>query len=86
MVNIPLFKAAKTNSELISTAEAFNVWNVLRSRYMSIETYQTFINLIHDRDFTALLYLHLNNFNTQIKILENRGADFKIKLPPKSPN
>ncbi len=50
-----IFKKNQTNNEKISSAEAYNIWNTLRVRYNSIETYQIFSNFIHDKDLDIII-------------------------------
>lgn len=80
-MQIPIFKSVKTGTERINTMEAFNIWNTLRSRYISIETFQFFSNLIHDRDFKLLAGNHLNDFQSQVKVLEKLADTLKVKVP-----
>jgi len=82
---ISLFKKAATGSERISAVEAFNIWSMLRDRYISIETYQLFINLVHDRDFVLLLNNHLSSFKKQIKELEKLSDEYKVKVTARPP-
>jgi hypothetical protein len=69
--DISLFKKSATDSERISAVEAFNLWDMLQARYISIETYQLYINFVHDRDFVLLLKNHLKSFQKQAKKLGN---------------
>ncbi len=39
-MDISLFKKSPTGAERLSAVEGFNLWDMLRARYISIETYQ----------------------------------------------
>ncbi|MEJ6950355.1 DUF3231 family protein [Natronospora cellulosivora (SeqCode)] len=80
-----IFKKNQTNTEKISAAEAYNIWNTLRVRYNSIETYQIFINFIHDKDLDIITKNHKEVFEKQTKILENKSKKYNIKLPSRPP-
>ncbi len=80
-----IFKKNQTNTEKISAAEAYNIWNTLRVRYNSIETYQIFINFIHDKDLDILMKNHKGVFKKQAKILEEKSKKYNIKLPSRPP-
>ncbi|MTI59764.1 MAG: DUF3231 family protein [Firmicutes bacterium] len=83
--DISLFKKSATGSERVSAVETFNVWSMLRDRYISIETYQLFINLVHDRDFVLLLNNHLKSFKKQINELETLSKKHKVKVTARPP-
>lgn len=85
MVNITLFKNSQDQTEQLSTIEAFNIWNILRSRYISIETYQFFRNFIHDSDFTLMVNNHLKDFQSQTATLEALGKYYKVQVPTRPP-
>ncbi|GAB6137699.1 DUF3231 family protein [Halanaerobaculum tunisiense] len=80
-----LFKKNITVEDEASTIEAHNLWNSLRSRYISIETYKFYRNFVHDRDFDLLLDDHIENFQEQINILEKTAEKLKVKVPSKPP-
>ncbi|MFW6006878.1 MAG: DUF3231 family protein [Halanaerobiales bacterium] len=80
-----LAKKNITNTEELSIAEAYNVFDALRSRYVSLETHQIFINFIHDRDFELLLNNHIQKYKNQVKILEKLSENFNIPVPSKPP-
>ncbi|KUO66306.1 MAG: hypothetical protein APF84_17905 [Gracilibacter sp. BRH_c7a] len=60
---------------------AYNIWNTLRARYGSIETFQMYKNFIHDRDFDLLLNQFLSTFLKEVKILEEEAARYSVTLP-----
>lgn len=80
-----LFKKNITVDEELSTIEAYNLWNALKTRYTSLETYKLFRNFVHDRDFDLLLDQHLEHFQEQIDILEDIAKKLKVKVPSQPP-
>ncbi|ACB84347.1 DUF3231 family protein [Natranaerobius thermophilus] len=83
--NASIFKKSLTAEQELSSMEAFNIWNSLRARYLSFETYQLFRNFVHDREFDLLLSQHQKHFQKQIKILESEASKFKVKVPDRPP-
>jgi len=82
---ISIFKKAKGDQEHIDIQEAFNIYNLLRARYVSIQTVQLFKNFVHDRDWEMILDGFLKHFGKQIVILEGLGDKFRIIMPSKPP-
>ncbi|EEG76397.1 DUF3231 family protein [Dethiobacter alkaliphilus] len=80
---ISIFK--KGDKEKIDIQEVFNIWNVLRARYYSMETVKFFMNFVHDREFDLVLNRLLNHYETQALILEQEGKKFKIEVPKRPP-
>lgn len=80
-----IFKKNQSNTEKISSVEAYNIWNTLRVRYNSIETYQIYINFIHDKDFDIMLNNHKQVFEKEVSILEQKSKHYNIKLPSRPP-
>lgn len=76
---VSIFK--KTSHEVVDIITAFNLWNTLRARYGSIETFQMFRNFIHDRDFDLLLGQFLSTFLKESKILEEQASRYAVTLP-----
>lgn len=84
-MSISIFKRPRGGKEQIDIQEAFNIWNLLRARYLSARTVQLFNNFVHDRDLSIILNTLLNHFQEQITILENHGKKFQINLPKRPP-
>lgn len=80
-----LFKKNITVEDELSSIEAYNIWNTLKTRYISLETYQLFRNFVHDRDFDLLLKQHIEHFQEQINILEDLAEKLKVKAPTQPP-
>jgi hypothetical protein len=84
-MSISIFKRPRGGKEQIDIQEAFNIWNLLKARYLSAQTVQLFNNFVHDRDLSIVLNTLLDHFKEQITILENYGKKFHITLPKRPP-
>lgn len=80
-MDISIFKKSTANVEQIDVQSAFNLWNLLRARYNSIEAVQMMRNFVHDRDFGIVLEMLLKDFQTQTEQLEKEAKQFRIKVP-----
>ena len=80
-----IFKRARGGKEQIDIQEAFNIFNLLRARYVSSQTVQIFKNFVHDRDWVIVLEGFLKHFEKQIVVLEEEGKRFQIIMPSKPP-
>ena len=84
-MHISVFKRARGGKEQIDIQEAYNIWNWLRIRYNSLETFQFYGNLVHDRDFSLILDRLLEDTKKHMKAMEEEGKNFKIPVPDKPP-
>ena len=84
-MHISAFKRARGGKEQLDIQEAYNIWNWLRIRYNSLETFQFYANLVHDRDFSLLLDRLLEDTKKHMKVMEEEGKNFKIPVPDKPP-
>ena len=71
--------------ESLDIQEAFNIYNLLRARYVSAQTVQLFENFVHDTDWEIILSRFLKNFQNQIKNLEQLGEKYRIVMPNRPP-
>ena len=76
-----LSKDLKSEKEQISSNETFHIWNSLRIRYISIETYQLYKNFIHDKDLGVFSNKHLEQFKHEAEQLENLTNNYQVKAP-----
>lgn len=76
-----LFKNLNSEKEQISSNETFHIWNTLRVRYISTETYNLYKNFIHDKDLGMIINDHLEQFNQEIEQLENLTNNYQVKAP-----
>jgi hypothetical protein len=82
---ISLIKKGKKKEETIDIQEAFNIYNLLRARYVSTQTVQLFKNFVHDVGWEVILNKFQKNFERQIKKLEELGENFRIIMPNRPP-
>ncbi len=82
---ISIFKKAKQQNERLDIQEAFNVYNLLRARYVSTQTVQLFKNFAHDLGWEVILEGFRKHFDKQIGILEELGERYRIIMPTRSP-
>lgn len=75
----------KARQEQLDIQEAFNIYNLLRARYVSLQTVQLFTNFVHDIGWEVLLDRFKKHFIKQIDILEKLGVKFRIIMPGKPP-
>ncbi|HEY8910620.1 MAG TPA: DUF3231 family protein [Desulfosporosinus sp.] len=82
---ISIFKKIKGEQESIDIQEAFNIYSLLRARYVSTQTVQLFKNFVHDVGWELILDGFMKNFDRQIAILEGLGERFHIAMPGRPP-
>ena len=80
-----LIKKVKNREDSLDIQEAFNIYSLLRARYVSTQTVQLFKNFVHDVDWEILLDKFQINFENQIKNLEKLGEKFRIIMPNRPP-
>lgn len=80
-----VFKNAKYSHAKVDIQEAFNIYNLLRARYVSTQTVQIFKNFVHDPDWNSVLDRFIKHFEKQIKVLEEMGEMFRLIMPGKPP-
>ncbi len=84
-MSVSLFKKNRGIVEQIDIQEAYNIWNWLRIRYNSMETFQFYQNLLHDRDFSLLMDSLLADTKKHMKTMEQEAEKFKIPVPDRPP-
>lgn len=82
---LSIFKKAKDTEERLDIQEAFNIYNLLRARYVSTQTVQLFKNFVHDIDWEIILDRFMKHFDKQVAILEELGEQFSIIMPSRPP-
>ncbi len=82
---VSIIKKTKSKKELIDIQEAYNIYNLLRARYVSNQTVQLFMNFVHDTDWEITLEGFMKHFVKQIDILEELGEKFRIIMPSRPP-
>lgn len=82
---ISILKKAKSIDERLDIQEAYNIYSLLRARYVSTQTVQLFKNFVHDADWEIILDGFEKHFNKQIDTLEKLGGKFHIIMPARPP-
>ena len=71
----------KKEQSMIDTQEAFNLWDILSSKYQAVEKLQVFEHLAHDLDLKLLIVAYLRAIKKDIKIVEQQMEKFSIRTP-----
>lgn len=74
-------KRPKVRQQLIDVREVFSLWDILQSKYLSVETMQIRQQLAHDRDLQVLLKTEVDSLSENIAMLENAMQDYGIIAP-----
>ncbi|TGE36341.1 DUF3231 family protein [Desulfosporosinus fructosivorans] len=82
---LAILKKFKGEQERLDIQEAFNIYNLLRARYVSAQTVQLFKNFVHDIDWEIILDKFMKHFDKQIVILEELGEEYRIMMPSRPP-
>lgn len=70
----------------LDTQEAFNLWDMLKTRYDWMEQTNILKNFIHDKDLTLMVTAAIGKpIEKQITELESMMNQLKIKLPRRPP-
>lgn len=78
-----LFGDQNSKQDRVSSIEAFKIWNELRTRYISIETYEFYRNFIHDQDLKLIMSEHIDTVQKTINELEQIADNYN---PPSKPS
>ena len=70
---------SEKRQQSINIREAFNLWDVLNSKYLAVERLQTWKNLAHDADLVMILKRSLKSLKDNIAILEDMMIKFSVK-------
>jgi hypothetical protein len=82
---ISLIKKVKKREDVVDIQEAYNIYNLLRARYVSTQTVQLFKNFVHDVGWEVILGKFQMDFEKQIDNLEKLGEKFRIIMPNRPP-
>ncbi|WP_298841827.1 DUF3231 family protein [Clostridium sp.] len=82
---ISLIKKVHKREDVVDIQEAFNIYSLLRARYVSTQTVQLFKNFVHDVDWEVILDGFQKDFEKQINNLEKLGEKFRIIMPNRPP-
>lgn len=84
-MGISVFKRSRGLKEEIDIKEAFNIWNMLRARYHSVDTVRLFHNITHDHDFDVILGQLLDEWKKYIQLYEDKAESLQLKVPKRPP-
>lgn len=82
---ISLIKKVTKRGDTLDIQEAYNIYSLLRARYVSTQTIQLFKNFVHDIDWEIILEKFQKHFEKQINNLEELGEEFRIIMPNRPP-
>ncbi|MGV8980504.1 DUF3231 family protein [Clostridium sp.] len=82
---ISLIKKVKKRDDVIDIQEAYNIYGLLRARYVSTQTVQLFKNFVHDVSWEVVLEKFQKDFEDQIDNLEKLGDKYRIIMPNRPP-
>jgi len=81
MIYSKIFDNRSKYKKLISTAEAFSLWDMLSSKYSALERMQIWENYAHDRDLKYFLTSIRKSMEKNVKIIEKKTQQFGIMGP-----
>ncbi len=64
--------------------EAFNIWDLLNSKYMAVERLQVWASVAHDTDLKLILSVHIKQLDANARILERLAERYAIKSPDRN--
>jgi hypothetical protein len=70
--------------QLLDTAEAFNLWDILKAKYIHAERMLLWRNFAHDRDLVRHLETHLKDLSKDIFLLEKELEKYGVRGPDKN--
>lgn len=78
-----LLKTSRTETEqkILDIAEAFNYWDLLKSKYRTLHRVQLLENFIHDTDLKVMAGTIIIAAERNIKLLENYLVEFALNGP-----
>lgn len=81
--NFMVFSLRKKTAQqqLVNTAEAFALWDMLVSRYQQADTINIYMFFVHDLDLKAVLAVYLNSIKKDINELEEKMNLYSINVP-----
>lgn len=85
MVNALFFlRPVGKQKQLLDTAEAFNLWDILKAKYIHAERMLLWRNFAHDRDLVRHLETHLKDLSKDIFLLEKELEKYGVRGPDKN--
>lgn len=78
-------RSPKKAQNLIDVQEAFNLWDILSTKYLGAQKFEIWKDFAHDTDLKVIINLYLKEFNHNIKILENEVVKYNVRAPIANP-
>ncbi len=81
-----MFTKVKTEKrqQAIDVREAYNIWDILSSKYMALERLQIWKNIAHDVDLKIIIDSAMKTISLNISILEKKMEQYSIKAPDRN--
>jgi spore coat protein CotF len=70
--------------QLIDIREAFNLWDILSSKYLALERLHIWKNIAHDLDLNIIIDASIKTIKDNISILEKKMEQYSIKAPDRN--
>ena len=82
---VSLIRKVNKREESLDIQETFNIYSLLRARYVSTQSVQLFRNFVHDVSWEIILDKFQKDFENQVDVLEKLGKKFRIIMPNRPP-
>jgi len=79
-----LLTKPRETQNMLTTAEAHNLWDILKSKYMAIELMQIWSNYAHDPEFKRLIASYIKGLEGNIHELEGEAKKAGLSGPDKN--
>lgn len=80
-----MFKVkAEKRQQNIDIREAFNLWDVLNSKYMALERLYIWKNITHDLDLMVIIDVSIKTIKENISVLEKKMGEYSVKAPDRN--
>ncbi len=80
--NVP-FRKEEAGQAMLNVEETYNLWDLLNTKYATIDVIQIYLAFAHDLDFKLLLQKQLKAFQKDVNTLETQLKKYSIAGPDK---
>ena len=80
-MKITLSPNTEKRQQMIDVRETFNLWDILRSKYLMIEDLETAGQVVHDKDLKMIIIVYLKELKNNSQKLENLLKKYGITGP-----
>lgn len=74
-------KRVEKQQQMIDVREAFNLWDILKSKYYILENLETYEEFVHDLDLKMFLANYIKTFRKNAHILEDLMRRYAVMGP-----